>query len=87
MRFNPLALALAFGVAKAVVGASALFPISWMMSSTLLGHLPFGLSAMTEGFVATSVLWNFVGGVIAGGLFALIYNKVADLSVSRPSQP
>ena len=87
MRFNALALALAFGVAKAVVAGSTLLPMTWMMSNTLLGNLPFGLSRMTEGFAATTMLWNFVGGVVSGGLFALIYNKIADLSAPRPVQP
>jgi hypothetical protein len=58
-----------------------------MMRDTFLGHLPFGASAMTTGFILTSVVWNFVGGVIAGGLFALIYNKIADASATRPVQP
>lgn len=78
---------LAFGVAKGVIVATTFAPLSWMMRDTFLGHLPFGASAMTTGFILTSVVWNFVGGVIAGGLFALIYNKIADASATRPVQP
>ncbi len=87
MRFNPLALALAFGVAKGVLAASNFAPLSWMMRDTFLGHLPFGLSAISSGFIVTTLVWNFVGGVIAGGLFALIYNKIADMSVARAARP
>lgn len=87
IRFNPWALALAFGVAKGVTAATGFAPLSWMMRDTFLGHLPFGMSAIGSGFIVTSVLWNFVGGVIAGGLFALIYNKVADASLKRTVQP
>jgi hypothetical protein len=83
IRFNPWALALAFGVAKGVVAVTNFAPVSWLMRDTFMGHLPFGMSAMTTGYIATSVVWNFVGGVIAGGLFALIYNKIADVSASR----
>lgn len=83
MHFNPLALGLAFGVAKGVLALANFAPLSWMMRDTFLGHLPFGLSAIGSGFIVASVLWNFVGGVIAGGLFALIYNKIADKSLSR----
>jgi len=81
IRFNPLALALAFGVAKGVLALSNFAPLSLMMNSTFLRHLPFGLAAIGSGFMVTSLIWNFVGGVIAGGLFALIYNKIADAAV------
>jgi hypothetical protein len=87
IRFNPLALALAFGVAKGVLAATNFAPISWMMRDTFLGHLPFGLSAITNGLIVSTVAWNFVGGVIAGGLFALIYNKIAEISVARIARP
>jgi hypothetical protein len=87
IRFNPWALALAFGVAKGVLAATNFAPLSWMMRDTFLGHLPFGMAAIGNGFIVTTVIWNFVGGVIAGGLFALIYNKIADVTVSRPAQP
>jgi len=86
IRFNPIALALAFGVAKAVLAIANVAPLSWMMRTTFLGHLPFGVSAITGGFMGATVLWNFIGGVIAGGLFALIYNKIADASASRSPQ-
>lgn len=86
IRFNPVALALAFGVAKAVVAAANVAPLSLMMRSTFLGHIPFGVSALTAGFMGSTVLWNFIGGVIAGGLFALIYNKIADASASRSAR-
>jgi len=86
IRFNPWALALAFGVAKAVVAGTNFAPLSWMLRDTFLGHLPFGMAAIGSGFIVTSVIWNFVGGVIAGGLFGLIYNKIADVSVSRSVQ-
>lgn len=82
IRFNALALALAFGVAKAVVTASTMAPLSWMMRDTFLSHLPI-LPGMSNDFILTNVLWNFVGGVIAGGLFAVIYNKIADASIKR----
>jgi hypothetical protein len=87
IRFNPLALALAFGVAKAVLAATNFAPLSWMLRDTFLGHLPFGMSAIGGGFIATSVIWIFVGGAIAGGLFALIYNKIADTTATRSPQP
>ena len=87
IRFNPWALALAFGVAKGVLAATNFAPISWMLRDTILGHLPFGLSAISNGLIVSTVIWNFVGGVIAGGLFALIYNKVTDASLSRSVQP
>jgi len=87
IRFNPLALALAFGVAKGVVAATNFAPLSWMMRDTFLGHLPFGMAAIGSGYIVTTVIWNFVGGVIAGGLFALIYNKIADLRAPRLTQP
>jgi hypothetical protein len=82
VRFNPSALALAFGVAKGVVAATNLAPISWMVRDTFLGHLPFGMAAIGNGYIVTSVIWNFVGGVIAGGLFALIYNRIAGVSAT-----
>jgi hypothetical protein len=87
IRFNPWALALAFGVAKGVLAAANFAPLSWMLRDTFLGHLPFGMSAIGSGFIATTAMWNFIGGVIAGGLFALIYNKIADVSASRSAQP
>lgn len=87
LRFNPWALALAFGVAKAVVAITAVAPLSWMIRETFLSRLPFGMAAIGSGYVLASVLWNFVGGVIAGGLFALIYNKVADFSAARAAPP
>jgi hypothetical protein len=86
IRFSPWALALAFGVAKGVIAATNFAPLSWMMRDTFLGHLPFGLSAISNGLIMSTVIWNFVGGVIAGGLFALIYNKVADLSVAKATR-
>ena len=82
IRFNALALALAFGVAKGVVAATAMAPLSWMVRDTFLSRLP-GLPAVSEGFILTNLLWNFVGGVIAGGLFAVIYNTIADASMKR----
>ena len=81
IRFNALALALAFGVAKGVVAATAMAPLSWMVRDTFFSHLP-GLSAMSDGFILTNLLWNFVGGVIAGGLFAVIYNAIAGRTPS-----
>jgi len=42
---------------------------------------------MTTAYIATSLVSNFVGGVIAGGLFALIYNKIADTTATRAAQP
>ena len=83
LRFHPLALALAFGTAKAVVAATNFAPMAWMMQDTFLGHLPFGISAVGNGLIMSTVIWNFVGGVIAGGLFALIYNKIAEDTRSR----
>ncbi len=83
IRFNPWALALAFGVAKGVLAVSNYAPISWMMRDTFLGHLPFGMTEIGNGFIVTTVIWNFVGGVLAGGVFALIYNKIADATTRQ----
>ncbi len=83
MRFNPLALGLAFGVAKAVLGLASFAPTSWMMRDTLMRGAPFGMYIMGGGFIVASLVWNFAGGVIAGALFAVIYNRLADKGSSR----
>ena len=54
-----------------------------MMQRNILRGLPSGMDTFGYGFILTNVVWNFVGGVIAGGLFALIYNKIADTAAAR----
>ena len=80
MRLNPLALALAFGVAKLAVTVLTTLGIAvWQqitMGSGYGGH-PFSLfSAMGWPFLTLQVVMSFVGGAIAGALAAVVYNKV-----------
>lgn len=80
MRLNPMALALAFGVAKVAVFIFSTLAISTMPWITTIGmfrspfpRLPFMLDYR---FVLFQIVIGFVGGAIAGWLSAVIYNKV-----------
>ncbi len=79
MRLNPVALALAFGVAKvAVTIFSILGGAVTMWTIRMPGGPPLtGMYAMLGfRFVAYGVIFGFLGGAIAGALAAVVYNKV-----------
>ena len=96
MRLNPAALALAFGVAGAVVlvligslmeatwgmmgGAGG-----WMHGSAVGGH-GYGGSMMGGGlgFFGYGVVCGFLGGAVAGGVSASVYNSIMRSMNSRP---
>jgi hypothetical protein len=78
MRLNPMALALAFGVAKVAVSIFSLLVVASGMSSIAMqGRVPFmGFHFLGYGFVLYELVMAFIGGAIAGALAAVVYNKV-----------
>lgn len=81
MRLNPMALALAFGVAKLAVTVLSMLGIAaWQqitMGSGYGGHSFMTLfNAMGWPFLGLQVVIGFAGGAIAGALAAVVYNKV-----------
>ncbi len=83
MRLSPLALALAFGAAKVIVGiftyAASILTI-WSISATRYGILApsWGMHAtFSLQFILVQLLvFGFLGGALAGALAAVIYNNV-----------
>lgn len=80
MRLNPMALALAFGVAKVVVSVFSVVVIGaipWLTSSGRVGDSTFIAVHFTDyRFILFQLVLGFLGGAIAGALSAVIYNKV-----------
>lgn len=77
IRFSPLALGVAFGLARTILaGVSGVGPmlLARMVERSNFTPLDF---AFTGTFLSFQVIGNFVGGFLAGLLFALIYNKLA----------
>jgi hypothetical protein len=80
MRLNPIALALAFGVAKVVVTIFTFLTIRampWIMAGGrgtvhFFGGFAYGWTTL----ILFQVVIGFLGGAIAGWLSAVIYNKV-----------
>lgn len=81
MRLNPMALALAFGVAKVVVSIFTILSIfarTWSMGGPM-GRAPFVFMLGDREIIFQLVL-GFLGGAIGGALAAVIYNKVISRS-------
>jgi hypothetical protein len=92
MRLNPSALALAFGVAGFVVAfvfAAAMGGVhgmmgsnaGWMHGSVSTGPA-YGGSMMGggSGFIVAALVCGFLGGALAGGVSATVYNKIVARS-------
>ena len=91
-RLNPSALALAFGVAGLVVAlvfAAAMGGVWGMMGSNAgwmhgsAGNGPaYGGSMMGGGpvFIFSVLVCGFVGGALAGGVSAVVYNNLVGRS-------
>jgi len=88
MRLNPAALALAFGVAGAVVVIlfGGLMSATWGMMGGGTGGgwmhgsagVGYGGSMMGGGlgFLGYALVCGFLGGALAGGVSAFVYNSV-----------
>ena len=91
-RLNPAALALAFGVAGfalAIVFTSVMGGMWGMMGSTAgwmhgsAGTGPaYGWSMMGggPGFILSALVCGFLGGALAGGVSAAVYNNFVERS-------
>lgn len=79
MRLNPLALALAFGVARIVVSIFSFLTIPAMSSirTGILGIPSFGgyTFPWVQIFLFDAVI-GFIAAAVGGALAAVIYNKV-----------
>ena len=81
MRLNPLALALAFGVARVFVTIFTVLTMGampWVTSGGTVGSAPFvGFHLMLEWrFLLFQIVFGFLGAAIGGALAAVIYNGV-----------
>ena len=87
MRLNPMALALAFGVARVAVSIFSILTVAvmpWVTSGGVLAGRPSGLYMMLEWrFLLFNLVTGFLGGAIAGWVSAVVYNKV----IARKTQP
>ena len=90
-RLNPLALALAFGVAGFVVAIvfAAVMGGTWGMMGSNTGWMhgsagvgsPYGGSMMGgPGFIFAALGCGFLGGAVAGAVSAAVYNNVVGRS-------
>lgn len=91
-RLNPTALALAFGIAGLVVAIvfAAVMGGMWGMMGSNAGWMhgsvgtgpAFGGSMMGggPGFIFSALICGFLGGALAGGVSAAVYNNVVRRS-------
>ena len=91
-RLNPLALALAFGVAGLVVAVvfAALMGGTWGVMGSNAGWMhgsvgsgpAYGWSMMGggPGLIFAALVCGFLGGALAGGVSAAVYNNVVGRS-------